>query len=131
MKTFEFTLIVPDIDDATADAVYGRCPDSSIGRSHGTMYVAFDREAMSLEAALDSAVADLRQLGIAPVRVEMDVREPAMALWGRRAVGRLLVEYHGAARPFSPAMPDEAALIRGTTCSTRSTSGSVNGCGTM
>ena len=79
MKTYEFTLILPDIDDATVDAVYGRCPDSSIGRSHGAMYVAFDREGMSLEVALDSAVTDLRQLGIVPLRVEMDVPEPAMA----------------------------------------------------
>ena len=79
MKTYEFTLIVPDIDDATVDAVYGRCPDSSIGSVHGTMYVAFDREAMSLEAALDSAIADLRQLGIAPIRVEMDVPESTLA----------------------------------------------------
>lgn len=68
MKTYAFTLIVADIDDTMVDAVYGRCPDSSSGRSHGTMYVAFDRKAISLEAALDSAVADLRQLGIAPLR---------------------------------------------------------------
>ena len=79
MKTYEFTLIVPDIDDVTVDAVYGRCLDSSIGASHGTMYVAFDREAVSLEDALDSAIADLRQLGIEPLRIEMDVPEPAMA----------------------------------------------------
>ena len=79
MKTYEFTLIVPDIDDVTIDAVYGRCPDSSIGSSHGTMYVAFNREAVSLEAALESAVSDLRQVGIVPLRVEMDVPESALA----------------------------------------------------
>ena len=78
MKTYAFTLIVADIDDAMVDAVYGRYPDSSIGRSHGTMYVAFDRKAISLEAALDSAVADLRQLGIAPLRIEMDVPKQAL-----------------------------------------------------
>jgi hypothetical protein len=79
MKTYGFTLIVPDIDDATVDAVYGRCPDSSIGSSHGTMDVAFDREAVSQEAALESAIADLRQLGIAPLRVEMDAPESTLA----------------------------------------------------
>lgn len=79
MKIYEFILIVPEIDDAAIDAVYGRCPDSSIGRSHGTMYVAFDREAVSLEAALDSAVTDLRQLGITPLRIEMDIPERLMA----------------------------------------------------
>ncbi len=79
MKTYEFTLIVPDVDDATVDEVYGRCSDASIGRSRDTMYVAFDREATSLDAALSSATEDLRQLGIAPIRVEMDVPEPAVA----------------------------------------------------
>ena len=79
MKTYEFTIILPDINDATVDAIYGRCPDSSIGEAHGTMYVAFDREAMSLEAALESAVADLRKLGVTPLRVEMDIPESAMA----------------------------------------------------
>lgn len=79
MKIYEFTLILPEIDDATIDAVYGLCPDSSIGKSHGVMYAAFDRKAMSLEAALNSAVTDLRKLGIAPLRVEMDVPEPALA----------------------------------------------------
>ena len=79
MNVYEFTLIVPDIDDTTVDAVYGRCPDSSIGKSHGIMYVAFDREAKSLEAALESAVADLRRIGITPLRVEMDIPESAIA----------------------------------------------------
>lgn len=79
MKTYEFILIVPDIDDAIVEAVYERCLDTSVGRSHGTTYVAFDREATSLDAALDSAIDDLRQLGIAPIRVEMDVPEPAVA----------------------------------------------------
>ena len=32
MKTYEFTLLVPEIDDAAADSIYGRCPDSSIGK---------------------------------------------------------------------------------------------------
>ncbi len=79
MKTYEFTLILPDIDDSTVDAIYGLCQDSSIGKSKGTMYVTFDREAMSFEAALDSAVANLRKLGIEPLRVEMDVPELSLA----------------------------------------------------
>jgi hypothetical protein len=40
---------------------------------NGTSYVAFDREAESLEAAIDSAVAVLRRLGVEPMRVEMDL----------------------------------------------------------
>lgn len=72
-------MIIPEIDDATVDAVYGRCPDASVGKSHGAMYVAFDRESTTLEDALESAVTDLRSLGIDPMRVEMDVPELAMA----------------------------------------------------
>ena len=43
MKTYEFTLILPDINDSTVDALYALCKDSSIGKSNGTMYVMFDR----------------------------------------------------------------------------------------
>ncbi len=78
MKTYEFTLILPDIDDSTVDAIYALCKDSSIGQSNGTMYVTFDREAISFDVALDSAVANLRKLGIEPLRVEMDV--PALSI---------------------------------------------------
>nr|VFK46606.1 MAG: hypothetical protein BECKTC1821D_GA0114238_103330 [Candidatus Kentron sp. TC] len=79
MKTYEFTVILsdPDIDEPTVDAVYGKCADSSIGRSHGTIYVAFDRESTSLDAALHSAIDDLRHLGITPRRVEMGILELA------------------------------------------------------
>jgi hypothetical protein len=79
MKIYEFTVILPEIDDSTVDAIYHRCPDSSIGRSHGTMYAAFDREAIALEAALDSAAADLQQIGISPLRIELDEPKPAVA----------------------------------------------------
>ncbi len=79
MKIYEFTLIIPDIDDTTVDAIYGSCQDSSIGKTHGTMYVTFDRESVSLEAALDSAITDMRNLGIEPLRVEMDVPGVALA----------------------------------------------------
>lgn len=76
MKVFEFSFLVADLGDETIDAIYGRCPDASVGASDGRTYVAFDREANCLESALDSAVADLWQLGIRPLRVEMDVPEP-------------------------------------------------------
>jgi len=72
-------LIVPDMDDAIVNTVYERCPDTSIGQAHGSTYIAFDREAASLDAAIDSAVEDLRRLNIEPIRIEMDVPEPATA----------------------------------------------------
>jgi len=73
MKTYEFTLIIPDVDDEMADAIYGKCQDSSLGKCSGETYVAFDRQAKSLESAIDLAVADLRSLGIQPLRAQMEV----------------------------------------------------------
>nr|VFJ60159.1 MAG: hypothetical protein BECKFW1821B_GA0114236_10542 [Candidatus Kentron sp. FW] len=81
MKTYEFTIILSEshIDESTTDAIYGKCRDSSVGGSHGVTYVAFDREGESLDMAVNSAVKDLRHLGITPLRVEMDIPEMAMA----------------------------------------------------
>ena len=76
MKTYEFTIIVPEVDDRKAEAIYAKCKDSSLGKSHGTTYVAFDREAESLEHAIDSAIADLNSVGVQPMRVEMEVPAP-------------------------------------------------------
>lgn len=73
MKTYEFTLVLPDIDEETADAIYGKCTDSSLGKCSGTTCIAFDREAESLEFAIDSAVADLKSVGVQPLRLEMEV----------------------------------------------------------
>jgi len=77
MKTYEFTVIIPDVDETTADAIYGKCGDASLGKSNGMTYVAFDRDGESLESAIDSAVADLRSVGVQPLRVEMEL--PATA----------------------------------------------------
>ena len=73
MKTYEFTLIVSEIEDELAEKLYGICNDASLGQTHGTTYVAFDRESKSLEAAINSALADLTSIGIEPLRVEMAV----------------------------------------------------------
>jgi|ETNmetMinimDraft_20_1059909.scaffolds.fasta_scaffold44913_2 hypothetical protein len=77
LRVYEFTLIVPDQDLATIDQLYARCSDASAGKNNGQCYVAFDREADSLELAIQSAVADLRSANIEPVRLEMDVPEAA------------------------------------------------------
>ena len=73
MKIYEFTVIVNEVEGDTADSLYGCCNDASLGKSNGRSYVAFDREAASLEAAIDSALSDLRNTGIQPLRLEMDV----------------------------------------------------------
>lgn len=82
----EFTLFIPEIDDATVDAIYGRCADASIGKSHGVMYIAFDREAVSLEAAIQSATEDLRQLGVVTPTLKMTSRDSKSC--GKRPVVR-------------------------------------------
>lgn len=74
MKTYEFTLIVPDVDDETAEAIYGKCSDSSVGKCNGVTYAAFDRESKSLESAIDSAIRDLRNIGVELLRIEMDIQ---------------------------------------------------------
>ena len=73
MMTYEFTLIIREIGDERVEALYARCDDASTGRSNGVAYVAFDREAESLESAIDTAVGDLRSVGIQPLRIEMPV----------------------------------------------------------
>ena len=73
MATYAFTLILPETDDAVVETIYGTCADASFGKSHGTTYAAFDREAVSLEAAINSAIADLERIGVQPSSIEMDV----------------------------------------------------------
>lgn len=73
MQIYEFILIIPDVDEEVAEAIYGRCQDSSVGKSHEATYVAFDREAKSLESAISSAVDDLKQIGVQPMKVEIEV----------------------------------------------------------
>ena len=73
MQIYEFILIIPDVNEETAEAIYGQCRDSSVGKSHEATYVAFDREAESLESAIHSAVNDLKQIGVQPLKVEIEV----------------------------------------------------------
>lgn len=73
MKTYEFTLIISEVDDEKAEAIYRKCADSSLGKRNGTTYVTFDREAECLEYAIDSAIADLRSVGVQPLHLEMKI----------------------------------------------------------
>ena len=74
MTIHHFTLIVdaPDLqDDTLIDAVFeAGCDDAAIGRVDGIQYVDFDREAVSLDRAILSAVADLERIeGVEVVRI--------------------------------------------------------------
>ena len=74
MPVHNFTLIVdgPDLQDASLiDAVFeAGCDDAAIGRIDGIQYVDFDREAVTLDQAILSAVADLERIdGVHVVRI--------------------------------------------------------------
>ena len=78
MQTYEFTIVIADVDEGTIDAIAGRCPDSGVGTCEGTTFVDFDRRAKSLGDAIDSAVADLEALGIHAIRVTIDMPQPVI-----------------------------------------------------
>ena len=74
MPIHHFTLIVdgPDLqDDALIDRLFeAGCDDAAIGRIDGIQYVDFDREAVSLDEAVLSAVTDVERVeGVNVVRV--------------------------------------------------------------
>ena len=74
MPVYHFTLIVdgPDLQDASLiDAVFeAGCDDAVIGRIDGIQYVDFDREAVTLDQAILSAVADIERIdGVHVIRI--------------------------------------------------------------
>lgn len=76
MKTYEFNLILEqEPDEAAADTLYGRVDDSSLATLAGVPQISFHREAVSLEAAIGSAINYVRSAGLETVRVEVS---PAM-----------------------------------------------------
>lgn len=75
MKTYEFSLVlaVPEVSDEDCDRLYeAGCSDGTIVTREGVTYIAFDREADTLETAIRSASADVRAAGFDIPRVEMD-----------------------------------------------------------
>ena len=81
MKTYEFTVILSEVDvmtDAMADALYqAGCTDGSRFSGEGIAAVGFDRQAASLETAIKSAIADIERAGQHVARVEIDSEEIA------------------------------------------------------
>ncbi len=72
MKTHEFTLVLAAApSEAKVEKLYAICQDGTATVRRGTGQVHFHRDAKSLEAALGSALADLRAAGMAVTRVEM------------------------------------------------------------
>lgn len=77
MTTHTFTLIVdgPDLqaDELIDDVFEAGCDDAMLGRADGFQFADFDREADSLEDAVQSAVVELESIaGVTAVRVADD-----------------------------------------------------------
>ena len=76
---WRFTLHLKGIDsfsDAQTETLYGgRCSDGTLSSSAGRARIGFDREAATLQGAIRSAVADVRQAGLEVDHVEIEEQE--------------------------------------------------------
>ena len=73
MKAHEFTLVLTaDHNEEEADQMYGTFNDGTISTIAGVPQIHFHREAASLEAAIRSAIGDVRLVGFDVARVEME-----------------------------------------------------------
>ena len=71
MNTHEFTLVLDrEPDEAEANRLYAVFADGSIATLSGVSQVSFHRQAPSLEAAIRSALDDVRSAGFDASRVE-------------------------------------------------------------
>lgn len=71
---------VTEVDEALANVLFeSGCDDGSPWSSEGKVFVGFDRDADSLEAAIRSAVADIRRAGCEVDKVEIEQEE--LASW--------------------------------------------------
>jgi hypothetical protein len=75
MTKYEFTLIlkgVPELSEEIADALYeAGCDDGTPGTCNGVFSIDFHRNASSLEAAIQSAIANVKSAGYQVERVEI------------------------------------------------------------
>lgn len=76
MNKYEFTLILqgsPELTEELADALYeAGCDDGSPGVCNGVFAIDFHRESESLEAAIQTAIDNVKSVGLAVERVEIE-----------------------------------------------------------
>ena len=75
MSVYEFSLVLTarELNDEQCNALYeAGCDDGTVVTREGKTFIAFDREATSLEAAIRSASEDVRDAGLQITKVEMD-----------------------------------------------------------
>jgi hypothetical protein len=77
MKTYEFDVVLKDVSELTddqADRLFiAGCDDGTPASCQGKAWVHFDREAVSLEKAISSAVGQVQAAGFVVSKVELDV----------------------------------------------------------
>jgi hypothetical protein len=72
---YEFEIVLAGHDVMTVELgealVAAGCDDSTTGSCDGEAFVAFDREATTLEDAIRSAIADVRKAGLEPAEIRL------------------------------------------------------------
>jgi hypothetical protein len=72
----DFTVVLSGVTEVTEDAANALyeagCDDGSFASRDGLAFIMFHRQAKSLRAAIDSAIADVKSAGFGVVRVETD-----------------------------------------------------------
>lgn len=75
MKKYEFTLVLKGqrkLTEAVADALFeAGCQDATPGSCNGVLSIDFHRDAVSLEAAIRSAMKNVKKAGFVVERAEM------------------------------------------------------------
>jgi hypothetical protein len=81
---YEFTVFLEggsELDVEMAERLFeAGCDDASPGSSNGAVLVDFRRQAPTLEAAIQSAVANIQAAGYSPGHVELAAEEFATAV---------------------------------------------------
>src|SRR5947209_9843988 len=77
MKTYEFDVVLKDqeeISDKYADILFAAgCDDGTPASCNGMAWIHFDREASSLEEAINSVIAQIQSTGLKVSKVELNV----------------------------------------------------------
>ncbi len=83
MRTFEFAIILdgsPELTEELADRLFAAgCDDGTPGMCAGSTTIDFHREALSLEDAIRSAVADVNAAGCVAAHVQIDAENIAVS----------------------------------------------------
>ena len=82
MRKHDFTLILTaDPDEEAADRLYGVCDDGTLATIAGVPQMHFQRADTSLEAAVRSAIENIRSVDFEVARVEIEPAALAQTAW--------------------------------------------------